>query len=1823
MPSIVIFTGSEDAIWGGWGPAIGFSDTDPLDAGNAFHHEALDFLAYLIPGSRIEVTYSGKTPQIYAYDDISTFPSNEIVRISRTSTTGTVATFTYATIDTALGAKNISDLEALVLYGEGENVTITRVELFYDPGAVGSGGPTPCACDASCTGDGSSCVCVCIINCDGIDCTCTCDCDSLTDTPTTPPSTNTAHDPDFFMALRYDISAPSWTGRQSPTVNVSANGEFNFIFSGVNWTGIGNLGFFIPIQPVGIGTINMRLSRIYVNGYVLLPSRNVDKIIGASNTEGMPNIGWNDPSAATFASESGLSTLHRVDGNGDFRFHANGTIENITSLVFVFNATNVPTVAGVADAFMTAHSHAVTRTVTDGANKVAVIDKAQIEAAQTAFGSQQAAVRANLAGRSPVIDAAFFAALLEEIEDQIANDPEGVAASFEAAHAAVLALRVTSVTPANRLAVLATQAAFGLLPEPVKDVLNARTFPINAAFFASLLVEIADQEGSGDGTEGDHIVRIVGGQPEVASGDFRFDVNVPTTLTYTGPSLSAPNWFGLNTNLPNALNDAARTEIRSLKVDGVVVPLGAWRNYSSNESNIGGSGRLRLTIHNEWNAGFPNRTALAGMTPSFTNLEITFIVYVDPTAYATANATAATAFMTTHGGILDLTAGTVEVTDQGAVTAARTAFIALTNTQRTLLTPNNLTVAFFDALLNEIATQIANDPVLQVSVFESDHAAVLALTTATVQAANIAAVTNAQLAFNALIPSAQAILAGRTPPINAAFFTALLDAARTPSLDYTKAMGMGWNLGNSFDSIGGGTTVSSWEQAWGNPTVTRALIRAVRRHGFDHIRIPFTIDTRGTDRGAATPAGQIRYEISQQWLARYKQVVDWALAEGLYVMINIHHDSWYWLGRNHSENPMGTAWNGSTDPSNPHFRRFQDYWIQLSQTFAYAGDRLMFETINEPEFHGVPGNSNGFHQGALDAINLAAYDIIRATPGNENRMIVIPTLKTDHTHSSATSNWILARNDPNLIATVHYYSEWVFGNPLGMTRFEEQLFGDGTTVKSAADDFFGTLETHFLSNGIGVSVGEWGLLGYDHDLYAVALQKGEELKYYEYMQYMARKNSVSLSFWDNVSGINRVNGRYDWRIPKVGAMLTSKERSSYSTGLDTLYFNEAVTANVDIPLTMNGNTFTGVSLLLTDEDEKTELVPLTQGTDFTFAADTLTLTEAFVNRMFGEMDAKEYGVFAALVLQFSGGADWNQYLVKNETPVFYPASGVRNRGGWNWDSLVIPVDYKGNWVRRVSAFRGTTPGTQVGGNHDTWWPYLEYGSAYRVDYENGTLTLRRGFFTSSVQTGVNTIVVEFQDGTRVDFIIDVAGTANSSAVTSRSSLSAAAEAAMFEYYQEYVVNLTVRSVRLRDRAAIAAAQTMFDRLSAGARVLLADDGINAAFFTALLDQIASRGSPETDPEPGPGDECADCGEAPCVCQIEPVIEEADEDEVLGLIEEALEDEADFITIIVEGDGASLSEEAIAALVEAGLSVVIETANGSFEMSLDILANLESKGGDLVIGSFPYNTNALDEDTAGLVGDRPVHRAFATIGGEPVTNFGGMIVVTIPYDLGEDEDPDAIVVKYINKEGDLELRRGFYCEEAKAVIFITSSFSLYMIDHYYFDYLDAARIDTWAKSYVTFATASRVFQGSAGSFMPRRNITVQEIVTVLSNIHNGMNAFLLEDWPAAYIAWGEEFGLYGGKEFDFRAPATRSEMAFLIYNFITITGMKLETADGVRFTDLDGLDGSCVKAIEALANFGIIVGDTVDGKPSGIFRPGDEITRQEVAVIITRLICNFI
>src|SRR5699024_3342904 len=107
------------------------------------------------------------------------------------------------------------------------------------------------------------------------------------------------------------------------------------------------------------------------------------------------------------------------------------------------------------------------------------------------------------------------------------------------------------------------------------------------------------------------------------------------------------------------------------------------------------------------------------------------------------------------------------------------------------------------------------------------------------------------------------------------------------------------------------------------------------------------------------------FKIKESFLDRYEQVVQWAIEENLYVMINIHHDSVTWL----------KEWDG--DRTAEAYIKYVRIWEQLVERFKHYDNRVMFESINEPQFNAVEESSISY----LMTLNDAFYHIVRQSGG--------------------------------------------------------------------------------------------------------------------------------------------------------------------------------------------------------------------------------------------------------------------------------------------------------------------------------------------------------------------------------------------------------------------------------------------------------------------------------------------------------------------------------------------------------------------------------------------------------------------------------------------------------------------------------------------------------------------------------------------------------------------------------------------------------------------------------------------------------------------------
>ncbi|MEV4725018.1 cellulase family glycosylhydrolase [Micromonospora humida] len=513
------------------------------------------------------------------------------------------------------------------------------------------------------------------------------------------------------------------------------------------------------------------------------------------------------------------------------------------------------------------------------------------------------------------------------------------------------------------------------------------------------------------------------------------------------------------------------------------------------------------------------------------------------------------------------------------------------------------------------------------------------------------------------------------------------------------AMQPGWNLGNTLDAIPD-------ETAWGNPLTTQALLRQVRSQGYRSIRLPVT----WTDHTGPAPT----YTIDPVWLARVRQVVDWSLAEGFYVMINLHHDSWQWL-------------NGYPGDRTTVMNRYTALWTQIATTFRDHSAKLVFENINEPQFTGTADDAQGDE--VLRELHLAFVRLIRQSGGgNATRLLVLPTLHTsgEQARMDALNTTISQLRDPNIAATIHFYGYWPFSvNIAGGTRYDSNV----------EQDLVGTFErarASFVARGIPVIIGEWALLSYDYTRPGI-IERGELLKFFEAVGYHARTRNLTTMLWDAGSFLNRTT--LQWRDQGIydlmKANLTTRSATASS---DQVYLPRSGTITArSLTLNLNGTSLQGL------RQGGTNLVA---GTDYTVSGSTLTLTASALTRLAGNRAA---GVNATIEARFSQGVPWQISIISYDPPTQSAASGTTA-------SFAIPTQFRGDQLATMEAKYADGSGAGPA----NWTSYKEFWTHFQPDYTANTILLKPEFF-AEVNDGQVTLTFHFWSGTQKTYRITKSG----------------------------------------------------------------------------------------------------------------------------------------------------------------------------------------------------------------------------------------------------------------------------------------------------------------------------------------------------------------------------------------------------------------------------------------------------------------------------------
>ncbi len=312
----------------------------------------------------------------------------------------------------------------------------------------------------------------------------------------------------------------------------------------------------------------------------------------------------------------------------------------------------------------------------------------------------------------------------------------------------------------------------------------------------------------------------------------------------------------------------------------------------------------------------------------------------------------------------------------------------------------------------------------------------------------------------------------------------------------TQKLGWGWNLGNHFDTSG-----EAIEKGWGYwdgvSTITSAPFTKLASVGAKTVRMPATwTDHMDKD-----------YTINADYLDEVAGAVDLAIASGMNVILNTHHDSF--------ETDLG---NAATD--NEAYLKdstiIVKLWEQVATKFANYSDKLIFETFNEIHAGDIWDKGTADEYALLNKWNQWAVDAIRKTGGNNaTRWIGVPGYAAN---IDLTIAKLVLPEDPanKIMIAVHCYDPYNFclapvasgTNSWGHNADPDHSVS-GSNEEYVINQLY-KLRTAYIENNIPCYLGEYGCVWQGTD-------KANAFRAY-YLEFFCRAANyagIPMFIWDN------------------------------------------------------------------------------------------------------------------------------------------------------------------------------------------------------------------------------------------------------------------------------------------------------------------------------------------------------------------------------------------------------------------------------------------------------------------------------------------------------------------------------------------------------------------------------------------------------------------------------------------------------------------------------------------------------------------------------------
>ena len=233
--------------------------------------------------------------------------------------------------------------------------------------------------------------------------------------------------------------------------------------------------------------------------------------------------------------------------------------------------------------------------------------------------------------------------------------------------------------------------------------------------------------------------------------------------------------------------------------------------------------------------------------------------------------------------------------------------------------------------------------------------------------------------------------------------------------DAVKFMGVGWNLGNTLDAANwegkdgwNFASTEAHETFWGQPVTKPELIKMMADAGFKTIRVPVTWFQEMDKDG----------KVNAKWMKRVHEVVDYVIDNGLYCILNVHHDT----------GAESNHWLVATmDNYKKTQERYENLWQQIANEFKDYDEHLLFEAYNEMLDAKNTWNEPADKTDGYNAINSYAKSFVtavRATGGNNKQRNLIVNTYSASSMPNAMKQLALPEESDHIIFQIHSYPNW-------------------------------------------------------------------------------------------------------------------------------------------------------------------------------------------------------------------------------------------------------------------------------------------------------------------------------------------------------------------------------------------------------------------------------------------------------------------------------------------------------------------------------------------------------------------------------------------------------------------------------------------------------------------------------------------------------------------------------------------------------------------------------------------------------------------------------